>query len=87
MKRCDTCGAPIFWSATISGKKMPIDAEPTPEGLLVILPPKDDLPKSLGTAVDFRVGTDAVNKMLAEGCPRWTSHFATCPDAQEHRRK
>lgn len=29
---CASCGAPITWAITPAGKRMPVDAEPTPNG-------------------------------------------------------
>jgi hypothetical protein len=68
---CRSCGAPIEWRRTVNGKAMPIDAVPTPSGNLVI-----DGHKVRAATEDEKV----VPHLL------YTSHFATCPDARQHRK-
>lgn len=70
---CNSCGAQILWVVTANGKQMPVDAEPvvkTPHGLMTLSP------------VEGRTAhrADAVRGHL------YRSHFATCPNAKEHRR-
>lgn len=74
MSACGSCGASIWWSVTEAGKSMPIDATPDPDGIVFI---DRGVAKVLGP-IELA--------LLAEGAPRWTSHFATCPNADEHRR-
>jgi len=68
MSTCRSCGAPIIWAVTTTGAKMPLDADPDPEGLFVL---------ERGVAVHV---------IDAKGVDRYTSHFATCPDAASHRK-
>lgn len=72
MSACRSCGAEVFWAVTTSGKRMPVDAEPVQgtEGNVYIV--EGDPPLAV-------VGTHT------EG-PTYTSHFATCPQASQHRR-
>lgn len=75
---CNSCHAPIVWALTVAGKRMPVDAEPVEHGNLHLYEPVTD-PDS--PRVIFH---DA-------GCgdfddPLYTSHFATCPNANQHRR-
>jgi hypothetical protein len=70
MSRCRSCNAEIIWARTESGKAMPLDAEPTEDGNVKIVG---------GFAV---VG----GLQLLDPGPRYTSHFATCPNAAQHRR-
>jgi len=65
MAYCSSCGAQILWGKTRSGKAMPLDAEPDPNG-------------SWGLDGD-RIVNGTVD-------PRYTSHFATCPNASSHRK-
>jgi hypothetical protein len=69
---CNSCGAPIRWSRTLKGSYMPLDAEPNPDGNVVLY--------DNGTC---RV---LVDEWGHEG-HRHTSHFATCPNAMHHRRR
>lgn len=61
--KCRSCGAPIVWTKTTNGKRMPLDAKP-----------------ELRMVLDVTTG-------VANVVDAYTSHFATCPDAADHRRK
>jgi hypothetical protein len=71
MSSCKSCGAEILW-VTMAGsrKKMPIDVE----GLKVVVP--------AGVAADGVERGVALHKVVVGH----TSHFATCPNAAEHRK-
>ncbi len=75
MATCRSCGATIQWVETVTGKKMPLDAEPHEDGNIALLP----------------AGAMVLTKDLAEqgkkiGSKRYRSHFATCPSADQHRK-
>ncbi|MFA6031151.1 MAG: hypothetical protein WC969_14945 [Elusimicrobiota bacterium] len=75
LSACRSCGAPILWAETASGKKCPFDAKPTPAG---------------EWALDDTTHPPLAAKIVrAEGSSEsgFTCHFATCPNAAEHRRK
>jgi hypothetical protein len=61
--RCSSCGADIRWIVMLSGKRMPVDAQPEKRVVL------DDMPEPRGTVADV-----------------WVPHWATCPNAAQHRR-
>jgi len=68
--KCKSCGAFIFWITTPSGKKTPIDAN-----------------KSNGSAVwvlDANA-SGGLSWRLTSGVGH-ASHFATCPNAEQHRK-
>lgn len=72
MSVCKSCGAQIRWVKMAgSGKSMPLDDVPGPQGTVAV-----------------EQGVGHVLKGLAiveyEG-PLFVSHFATCPNAKEHR--
>lgn len=69
--RCRTCEAPIIWATTKSGVSMPLDEQPTPKGNMVIV---------AGKTWHANEADRRLHRSL------YTSHFATCPDADEHRR-
>ncbi len=70
MAACSTCGRPIFWAATDSGKKIPIDASP------------------LGDVRRANVVLlDGLAKVVRHGEGTHITHFVTCPNAAEHRKK
>lgn len=72
MAICRSCEAPVIWTVTTTGKKMPIDEQPSPRGNLVYV---EGVARA-STAEDQRLRR-----------PLYTSHFATCPDAARHRRR
>lgn len=76
--RCGSCRAPVIWAITAAGgKRMPIDADPVDGGTIVLS--ADDPPIASVVAPDqMLLGDDGV---------RYTSHFATCPNADQHRRR
>ena len=88
-KACSSCGAPVLWAQILDDhgqrvkrddgrmRSMPVDAEPSPAGNVVLFE---------------RPGEGIVCRVLRRGeQPRAgeklrTSHFATCPNAPQHRR-
>jgi hypothetical protein len=59
---------------------MPIDAEPAEDGNIIV--------SGTVTGEDTPFVTVLSPKgALAVGGPRYTSHFATCPNADSHRRR
>lgn len=76
MATCSTCGARMVWAVTEAGKPIPLDSRSTPNGNLVV----EDL-----DAPELRAR--AYLPLLDGDAPRFTSHFATCPDAALHRKR
>lgn len=66
MSACRYCAQPVRWVVTTSGRKMPLDVDPTPTGNVVIMN---------GMA---RVLT--ADQLAQRGMPteRWIPHAATC---------
>ncbi len=76
--KCKSCGAVIVWAFTPRGKRIPVDAAPdATKGNLVLVP------NGFGHAM--RLVASAVSS-ADFGALHYTSHFATCPQADEHRR-
>lgn len=74
---CKSCRARIFWTVTIHGKSTPMDAEPS-----------DDA----GWVIDGKTeqGAPVVRQLepLIDGDkPRFHPHWATCPNADQHRKR
>lgn len=70
---CRSCKAPIFWATTSGDRRIPIDANPVPDGTLIV---DGDVAYLLGS-----LGLEDYSG------PRYQTHFATCPDAKGWRRK
>lgn len=74
MARCVSCRAPIVWvTSSTTGRPVPLDAEPTADGNVVL---RDGQAVVLGKAGLAELPADA---------PRFRSHFATCPHAGQWR--
>jgi hypothetical protein len=69
----------VVWSATDKGSKMPVDAQPAEDGNLIIVGSETQNGRRV-PKVRF------VAKTAATTAPRFTSHFATCPNADQHRK-
>jgi hypothetical protein len=81
--RCRSCGAPIRWAVTVNGKRMPVDDQPTPDGTLVL---SDPSPGAYAPTVAQYVEPEQSPLFEVPDPPRFTSHFATCPNADQHRK-
>jgi hypothetical protein len=80
MSRCRSCGASVIWTVTVNGKKMPVDAEPSCDGVFFL--ERDD-----GDGEVHAVHLARVDPGLHRPGDRlYTSHFATCPNASVHRK-
>lgn len=77
---CRSCKAPVYWTTTAKGKKMPVDVKPDTQGKLVLF--MND------TGIQSRHEDDATEGQLdrLEG-RRYISHFATCVHAAHHRKR
>lgn len=70
--KCRSCGAEIVWTITEAGKRMPMDVEPmTIRGAFELIGP---------------ILPDGHIQAFAASPKLYRSHFATCPNAAEHRR-
>jgi hypothetical protein len=70
---CAACGAQIIWRETPAGKTMPVDANPAPEGNVLIEGSKCLV---LGP----------LEVQARESGDLHLSHFATCPQAARFRK-
>lgn len=68
---CASCRARILWVRHESGRYLPLDHEPVPDGPLVIV-------GAWALPVAAAVNVDPLK--------RYRCHFATCPDAEKYRR-
>ena len=77
---CRSCKALILWGQWLkTGKRMPIDVTPDPQGTVVAVYRARE---NLLLWEKF----DGGNPEHVAGRKRYTSHFATCPNASQHRR-
>ena len=81
MSKCKSCGAEIIWITTTTGKKMPVDAgavqfHQDPAGKEIFV--------TNGGAVVRGTTAKKGDSGTSEG---YNSHFATCPFADQYRRR
>ena len=78
---CKSCGAKIRWAVSAStGKRVPLDAEANPNGNLGVVEWRGG-PPAMPTPVV------AVNPTRTLTEYRYLSHFVSCAQADQHRRK
>ncbi len=73
---CRSCGQPIRFVATEKGSTMPLDLEP------------DEVKGNISVVkrVGYIIPADALPQARSDGSPLYVSHFATCPEADKHRK-
>ena len=78
---CRGCGKPIAFIKTINGKSIPVDPEP------IIFIPELDYDKFVLPDGTVQRGQAAEETLNTETQIGYRSHFATCPAADDFRRK
>jgi len=82
LKECRSCGASIVWTITSRGKSMPCDMPAAPDGEFYLFKRPDKIDAVHKASDDARVAqAKSRNQNL------YTSHFATCPQAAQHRNR
>lgn len=80
--RCRSCGAALRWAINDhTGSRMPLDAEADPNGNISVI---EWGPRQANGLPQPIVGVNA-DPTKAMTPMRYTSHFATCPDADKWR--
>lgn len=85
IEACRSCNAGVIWAVTAGGKTMPVDAVPSEGGNVRLTP----LPGGGATAAVISTATIAAETsgLFPSGLPPLrTSHFVTCPNADEWRK-
>lgn len=75
--RCGSCGEAIIWATTDTGRHMPIDAVPVDTGNIAV---------HRGHDGELRARVLKHGDTVAEWEKRGTTHFETCPNADQHRK-
>lgn len=82
--RCKSCQARVVWVITTRGKAMPIDADQVPTGNIRLTGrTRADRYGRSAPEVEYTEASSLFTEEVDE--PRYVSHFATCPNAAEHR--
>lgn len=87
---CSTCGRPMLWAVSLAGRAIPMDLNPLEEfparelGVFVLLQRiGKDAPLAMPLASMSALAFESAAK---NDVPLFVSHFATCPQADEHRK-
>ena len=83
VRRCQSCKAEIVWAETERGRRMPVDVARSEKGNLLLYGEIIVGDETITPPYRVRVATADERGYLKGNL--WTSHFATCPDAAEHR--
>jgi hypothetical protein len=84
MASCRSCKAEIRWAFTEQGKRMPLDVDPREDGNLIVVGRREGEDGAVPIVRSLKKGEGDLT--LFEPPLRYVSHFATCPDAAQHRR-
>ena len=79
--KCSSCGAPVTWAVHVdTRRRSPIDADPSEDGNIVFVHEP-----GMGGDPEYRLLSKAETAEPATA-PRFSPHFATCPNAKQHRK-
>lgn len=81
-KECRSCKALVVWTKTERGKPMPCDVAPSKDGSFYLFRKSDRI-----DAVHVRSSDPRAARAMDRGQNKHESHFSTCPNAAQHRRK
>jgi hypothetical protein len=76
--QCRSCHAPLIWAETVKGRHMPLDKQPAHDGNIRLDYSRGDYQPPIAIVVTGRV---------PDNVKLYTSHFATCPNAAQHRKR
>lgn len=77
---CRSCGAPIRWCITdANSKRMPVDPEPVEDGNIWVIRTEQGTP-IIGVALQGA-------NVPASAPLRYQSHFVSCPNSSEWRKR
>lgn len=82
MSTCRSCGEPITWAITANGKRMPLDAEPSMEGNVVLTRAEPG-----ETPIARVLAGDALAEARLAAVPLHLLHHVTCPHGRAWRRR
>lgn len=78
LNKCKSCGVSVIWAIHFDTRgRMIFDAKPSTDGTWVL---RRGLKSKVVYAKTVKPDDSAFN-----GCGRYVSHFATCPNAPQHR--
>lgn len=83
---CSSCGARVFWATTTTGKRMPVNTDPSAVGNVQLFMGYDANEQRPYVAASV-LHRNQIPGARAAGQTLRTAHFRDCPDANRHRRR
>jgi hypothetical protein len=96
MAVCSSCRAPVVWTVTTNGRRLPVDGAHTYGDVIPLevddgnVIPTGELDRATRAPVVFVIGAVLELELYPNDetpAARWRPHFATCPNAGDHRRR
>lgn len=84
---CRSCGAEIWWAHTTAGRLIPVDSEPVDDGNVVATgrqTQQSTVSNAIVTRPEVKVEEPG---LFPDDRLRYVAHFATCPNADEWRKR
>jgi len=86
MSACRSCGAPVLWALNGATKRgEPLDAEPRDDGNIEIVAHTEIDGRRVPVAHHLTKDERDQHSLIARH--RYVSHFATCPNANDWRKR
>lgn len=79
---CSACGEMMLWALTPSGAKAPIEYRPGENGNVLLLQPS-----GWGELLAVTLSGEGLERARQRGMDLRLSHYATCPSAEQFRRR
>jgi hypothetical protein len=73
---CRSCGAEVIVAQTSNNKRMPVDRRASPKGNILLVHQPNNIPRAVVIKAEARERYAGKLRL---------SHFATCPNAAQHR--
>lgn len=84
VRNCSDCRKPIMWPWTTNGERMPVDADPVPNGNVIVYPDPGNHRRLLADVIDKGLRRAG---MAADGWKFRQHHRLSCPHADRWARK
>jgi hypothetical protein len=85
MSRCRSCHQPVVWAETDKGKRIPLDGEDQ-GGFTSLATFADGNLVAVGSKLG-EYGSTPIVRYVKAGEGRYRTHFSSCPEASEWRRR
>lgn len=84
-EKCRDCAAEVVWCRTPKGARMPLNAEESNNGNVLLMSPSEPVQGRLGILAVTLSG-DVLERARSELARLYTSHHVNCPNAKNRRK-